>query len=480
MDDIVSYRLSIPNHSFDDGMPLGPWPTELEAISSLKNWATNPNYGGGSFGIITLSSDSKGNGRHGQTRLLACDKAGRSDDKEEVRKRKTVSKKVNCPWSLYLEKVDIGWVARNMRPSACTSAGSHGGTHTLAVTLAERNANPSLRAIPSTLLETAHTLRSADNSISQIYTFLSHLWRSRGNEVTFIYNDIKNEFRGCYEERILDSTDLVLHLQERMEQDDSLGFAMKLDECAKLDCLFFVMKGGHALWKENACRLVLYDTKHGTNRFGLKLGLFTCVDVNGKTRVLAGSFVMHEDKESFTWAMSQFNKHFVEKPAVAFTDSDRAIAAAIKAAWPTTNHFLCTFHLYKNFYEHMHGLFTNRKAAWTKARSLFWKLCKEPDVQSKSSFEQEWEALVTHITESASASADKVRPIWCSIGKLIQSALWYSINPSCYRWCHRCLHLQMFNPVEQVRNRHISLACKVCFENGLDAEKRLAGCLGTV
>jgi hypothetical protein len=109
--------------------------------------------------------------------------------------------------------------------------------------------------------------------------------------------------------------------------------------------------------------VLLYDTKHGTNRYGHKLGCLTYIDETGKTQVLATvctSLLLHEEEDTFAWVFKAFSTAFGADPVVAFTDSDIAMAPAITLAWPGTVHLLCTFHLFKNFYEHIHPLFVQR------------------------------------------------------------------------------------------------------------------------
>jgi hypothetical protein len=105
--------------------------------------------------------------------------------------------------------------------------------------------------------------------------------------------------------------------------------------------------------------------QHGTNRYGLKLGCFTTVDNSGVTIILAVSLLADETTESFEWAFHQLNRTFCIPPRVIFTDSDPAMGAAIASVMPHTIHFLCTFHLSQNLYQHIHPLFRGGKSeAW--------------------------------------------------------------------------------------------------------------------
>ena len=94
------------------------------------------------------------------------------------------------------------------------------------------------------------------------------------------------------------------------------------------------LKEGKENWKQSVGAVLLYDTKHGTNRHGLKLGCFVTIDKRGKTCILAGSFVWSEDEASFTGAYTRFLEAFQSHLMMLFTDSDMAMAAATKAVWP--------------------------------------------------------------------------------------------------------------------------------------------------
>jgi len=86
-----------------------------------------------------------------------------------------------------------------------------------------------------------------------------------------------------------------------------------------------------ALRKEmRRTNVVIFDTTHGTNRYGLKLGLFVTVGSDLRTKIIALSLVSSEDIPSFQWVFQKFIRHFKLPPTVVFTDSDAAMKAAIE------------------------------------------------------------------------------------------------------------------------------------------------------
>jgi MULE transposase domain len=81
----------------------------------------------------------------------------------------------------------------------------------------------------------------------------------------------------------------------------------------------------------------------------MKLGCLTYMDEKGVTQVLAVSIIRYQDSITFGWVFHHFRNSFGSEPVVCFTDSDEAMASAIKGEWPSCQHLLCTFHLFKNF-----------------------------------------------------------------------------------------------------------------------------------
>ncbi|MGH7954699.1 MAG: hypothetical protein ACREOZ_01935, partial [Gloeomargaritales cyanobacterium] len=210
------------------------------------------------------------------------------------------------------------------------------------MTLAERNANAALRYIPAWLVDYMKLLFEAGNTFSNIYSFLAEKCRNKDCEITFTLADVKNALGGNRQEKSLDTTLLFKYLVYRQKDEANLGFALDQDDKQKLNLFFFVFKGGLELWSSMGSRLILYDTKHGTNRYGLKLGLFVSVDENGKTRMLAASFVQQEDAASFEWVFTKFNEFMRNVPVV------------VKKVWGTSiKHFLCTYHISKNFHQYI-------------------------------------------------------------------------------------------------------------------------------
>ena len=55
----------------------------------------------------------------------------------------------------------------------------------------------------------------------------------------------------------------------------------------------------------------------------------------------------------------------------------------------------------KNFYEHIHPLFVTKPAEWHAVASMWWKICKNTDLDFRPRLAASWDELVAYIKEHA-------------------------------------------------------------------------------
>ena len=438
------------------GLPDRPFETEDDIISAVKLWASNPTTNGGAFGI-RKSCATKACNNHGPRRLLVCDRQGaaRRDTPCDARPNQ-ISKMCDCAWGIWIEQVAEGWTTVEMPKKARafiternlnSIAIAH--NHDLLRTTAETNTNSNLRTLSPDLKDAADILWQAGRPPSEIFAFLSKLCQQNGVAVTFTSRDIYNLYAETSTDKALDCSNLIQYLQERKCTDSSLTYDYCLTKDGVLSRVFFVITGGMELWDCLKEAVLLYDTKHGTNRYGVKLGCLTTIDHTGKTQVLAASLILHEDEESFTWVFKCFSESFQHPPVVVFTDSDPAMEKAIPLAWPEAVHLLCTFHLFKNFYENMRPLFVNRKNEWNVAASWWWKLCKTSDSAMKEKFSGEWKKLTEYILNGATANESVLekKSLWLqSMGA--KAARW----AACYTWQNKTYGIHSTQRAEAIHS----------------------------
>ena len=191
-------------------------------------------------------------------------------------------------------------------------------------------------------------------------------------------------------------------------------FKTMANSYGQLERIFFELDHAMSEWARSKDNVLLFDTKFGTNRAAMKLGLFCTVAFTGQTVILAACLLLHEDEASFKWAFECVAELLRMPPTVFFTDGDVAMARAIadlqsRPWWDVVKHMLCVFHLFKNFYEYLHPLFVSQPEEWKNANSKFWALAKESDSEKKELFEEEFQELFDIVKEAGSGTPETLR-----------------------------------------------------------------------
>jgi hypothetical protein len=218
----------------------------------------------------------------------------------------------------------------------------------------QQNAFPSHRGIPDELRLIGIGMRQSGGTTNYVFRHMSTLYRQEyGGDPPFNYQDVYHSINPHGYQQALDTTGYIQHLQHNKDEE-GLDFSYKHDAEGVLCLCFNVFKDAVKLFSDG-CRPVLFDTKHGTNRYGLRLGCFTTVGRDGGTVLLATLLMQHEDQQSFEWAFLQFKLFFGAQPHCMFTDGDKAMAAAIKTTLPATMHYLCIWHLSQTIIKNAKG-----------------------------------------------------------------------------------------------------------------------------
>jgi len=198
----------------------------------------------------------------------------------------------------------------------------------------------------------------------------------------------------------MDSSNLIETFESRRDEQD-LFYKHRLNSADQLDCVFVEFEGPRELWaKGGVDNVCMFDTQHGTSSYDMKTGLFVTIDESGKTKILALSVLKSEDKPSFIWIFTMFALCFGSLPQVIFTDSDSAMFWALLECWPTVLHFMCIFHLWKNFFEHLRPLFIHHPTEWQVLARKFWKIAKDSDISARETFTAAFDDLVLYVVEN--------------------------------------------------------------------------------
>lgn len=410
--EIRSSRNSIP---FDPQMPMGPWSpgkTGLdEAWTEFDAWAKNKRTGGGAFGLRKGSSRSA-TAKKGAQQLYECSRAGKYTPAfshvGESKQRQCGSEKCECPWGVWLEESDEGWVTSQMKGGGGDRRGSH--NHELVKSLEAANAEAALREIPPALEVIGDAMHIGGASTAKINQTLKANAKAIGIEVTWNYSDVAKKWAATAGERMLDTSGMLDNLRER-EQTRGLEFRTMENADLSLAAVFIEVAGARDLWLQSNSRVGVLDTKSCTNRLGMHLAMLVTTDANGVTRILAICLLDSQFHDRFEFIFRSFESVFGSRPAVLFTDGDPAMALAMNNAWQDVVHLLCVYHLWKNFHKHIKPLFigTGGNEFWRKTAKLWWCLCKDSDTRAQSTFDVKWAELAAFISNNATAGTDKVQ-----------------------------------------------------------------------
>ena len=195
------------------------------------------------------------------------------------------------------------------------------------------------------------------------------------------------------------------------ERERGMYWSSYSSEDNELTRVFFELDGCKEEWARCDNDVILFDTKFGTNAYGMKLGLFVCVSCTGRTVVLAVVLIMNEDVNSFGWSFDRLADCLRRPPSAFFTDGclrmDRAIRnRQVDGGWlQHTTHLLCVFHLSKNFHKHLRPLFGADKEEWKRCLNLFWRIAKDTDHRRQDDFDADFKEIEDMIQARAGASA---------------------------------------------------------------------------
>ena len=474
---LVAVRGDVP-----ESLPAGPWATDTLALAALNGWAADHRTHGGGFGLVWTHGRYPGNGRRGDQHRMGCDQ----------------HRKQGCGFSIMVEETTDGWVvgayAEHVETVGKLPVNGAGHSHALTASLGERLAHATQREIPEVLHADAQLMYKSGTTVKDVENWLRAKAREGGCDAAFTYHDVFRLVAASTTDRAWDATDFVEALQRRLAERGH-AFHIHLSDEGRLERAIFLMDGALEIYAAGGTApAVVFDTKvcapdrprplrtpatllcprrcsspqlacvcgacrhvsaliaespaqpphplmplaaqHGTNTHKLKLGCFVTVGPSGATRVLAASLVAAEDEASFAWVFQRFVEAFRRPPAVLYTDSDPAMAAAAARMLVNTLHLLCVWHLSKNAMSNIKPAAFPSLAAHSAFMDDWWKICLESDTSSVLTFDREWAALLLPLKATASSPSKTAALDWLE-------SLYARRERWAARWTYRTLTYSM-------------------------------------
>ena len=215
-------------------------------------------------------------------------------------------------------------------------------------------------------------------SIKEIDALLRSAANRLGLPITWEPSHLRSKFTTRTADCDWDLTDFVETLKQREREGN--GYELRCDREGVASHIFVQLDDSMRDWANDTWNVLLFDPTWGTHRAGMKLCCFTSVSPHGQSVVLAFALLIDETADSILWSFRAFSKHFKKPPTVVFTDDASAISIAFTSMhdagiWSSSSHLLCTYHLAKNFFKHVHPVIRDQ-AEWRKLNSWFWHFAK--------------------------------------------------------------------------------------------------------
>ena len=345
------------------------YPTERDAIESIKLWCKNKGYTAWSVKRMVHCSYSH-----------KPKPSGKSTDPDGLLKKRHRTSKGNppegYPENLCTFKVNL---STDTKTGRCSIRKMTDHNHPPAAVLkptqrvwtAEQQDVLKMYAMTNVTVASAVLLMQAQYPTEQ--------WKAQ---------DIRNVFRKYGGRTATDSADVVTELMELRRQDPRWFVDYRVDkETHQLTHLFWASPRQQEL-AQKLHYVLIHDNTYGCNVYALSLGLFASVNYCGRTVMLAQCLVNREDTAAYEWAYTCWLKCVGRAPHVVFTDADKAVQGAVPKVFPDSAHFWCLWHIAKNL---LKNCLTKDAKSWPAFRSEFYAVQRQTD---KDIFHSMWKAVL--------------------------------------------------------------------------------------
>ncbi|KAJ6126037.1 hypothetical protein N7471_010664 [Penicillium samsonianum] len=273
-----------------------------------------------------------------KTVYLCCDRGRAVKYEETVKKRRTTTLALGCPFMVVLRldlqtnlwhlTIDDSKSKHNHQPSPAS-------THT-----AQRK------------LDLTHKSDQVENGLRQGHTTRQILTEIRETdpESVLIPQDIYNARKKLSQLFLAGRTPLQALLIE-LPKDGGWIFKYELDDQSHVSALFCMHKSSIAMLRKNPW-VISMDCTYKTNRYGLPLLDIVGFAATGSTFHLAFAFMRDEKDDSYevmlTCLAEAYESLALAPPSTILTDKEEALIKAIEVVFPSTKHMLCIWHINMN------------------------------------------------------------------------------------------------------------------------------------
>ncbi|KAL6513162.1 hypothetical protein OROGR_020648 [Orobanche gracilis] len=275
----------------------------------ILNWVREVGYSLG-FVLIVFRSDEARNGKRGRI-TIACEKSGTYKQSKDVLKRKTSTKKSQCPFLIYTKEGPNGWTVhvRCGRHNHESIKSFVGHAYPGRLTDCERAKVEVLKRNSVKPRNILNALRDDNSSncttVGQIYNFGAKFKRSIRHPRT-----------------------QMQHLLKLLQDDGYFTLSRLDDESNVVKDIFWAHPTAVKLLNKFSIVLIL-DTTYKTNRYRMPLLEIVGQTSTEKNFTVAFCYMECEKHSNYLWALQQLRVLIddVSLPSVIVTDNEAALEA---------------------------------------------------------------------------------------------------------------------------------------------------------
>ncbi|GLT93672.1 hypothetical protein SLE2022_114520 [Rubroshorea leprosula] len=261
---------------------------------------------------------------------MGCDRGGvyrnRQNTQLELRKRKSSSRLINCPFEVIGRKRSDGtWILQLINDSHNHEASS------------DMSGHPSCRRF------SVEEMASSGIPTRQILSSL----RQKNPSLQAISRNVYNSIRKIREEKLGGRT-MVQALFEELGEGEFF-YNIKHDENGCLTHIFFAHPNSIILTRSFPHVFVM-DCTYKTNKYKMPLLDIIGVSCFNTSFYSCFTFMEKERVEDYVWALTMFREVLGPncQPLVIISDRELALMNAIQVVFPSATNLLCVWHIEKN------------------------------------------------------------------------------------------------------------------------------------
>ncbi|KAI0995011.1 hypothetical protein K3495_g13169, partial [Podosphaera aphanis] len=276
-------------------------------------------------------------------RKFACSRHGQTTVKQGANIRNRRSTRTGCRARLYISLIGGCWIVK-----------SFGDNHNHPL-LAEQEVQllPYHRIFDDIAKQRILQMRPSGMQTKNIREML----RIEMNNLSIQSKDIQNFVSGYVNAMKKQDAQLLLDFfQEKQQESPSFVYKLRIDEQPRLTDALWIDSDAKSLYRSFS-DVVVFDTTYSVNAYKLSFAPFVSLDNNGLSILFGCALIHSETVETFEWLFREWSlANDGIKPSVIMTDQCPSMSKAIAEVVPaTTKHFLCTWHIYRKFYEKFSG-----------------------------------------------------------------------------------------------------------------------------